>query len=120
MDGLSYQALPCPAFASNKHGCEDTRHLVNDVVYTIHGGAVSEQPVNAPASQHLLSGSELACHCGAATSPVDSEPQLLHVERLLEKIYGAVAKQLQSGGDMLTPSESNDRWREGQLRGGSQ
>src|SRR5581483_4066213 len=105
------------AFASDQHGGEDAGHFVDDVVHAVHGGAATEEAVNAASAEHLLGGGELADHGSPAAGTVDGEAEFLHIERLLKEVDGAVAEKLKSGGDLVAPAEGYD-WRgEGQLRG---
>src|SRR6185312_13461795 len=105
-----------PTFTSHKHRSKHTRDFPDNVIYAIHGPAVSQQSINPAATQHLLSSRQLARYCGAAASAVDRKPQLLYVEWLLQKIYGAIAKQLKGRPCMLAPSEGDDWWSGGKLR----
>ena len=90
---------------------------MNHVVYAIHSRAISQQAFYSAAAEHLLRSGELAGHRGAAASAIDGKPQFLHIKGLFQKIYCAVAKKLQSGGHVLTPSESDDWRRERKLGG---
>src|SRR5258708_15812979 len=109
MNSVGNDFLASAAVADDQHGGTDAGYFVNDVIHTFHRLAVTEQPFDAIAAQYSLCSGEFAAHIGAAARTIDCKPQLLHIQRLLKKINGAILKQLERGRRMLSPSKANDR-----------
>ena len=100
-----------------KYRREHARDFVDYIMHANHRLAVSKQAFYAGAGEQALSRSQLAGHFRTATGAVYGKLQLLHIERLLEKIKRAVLKNLKRSFRVFGPSKTNDWKRDRKISG---